>query len=142
MDVEERTVARGVGVRDKTIRLTVNGTGHERTVPVRRSLSDFLRDDLGLTGTHVGCEHGVCGACTILMDGHPVRSCLLFAVQADGSELTTIEGLAEYKEPNPLTPFPAKEGGTGSSYTGTTVAAEGKPSAPGATHPPLPSQGR
>jgi carbon-monoxide dehydrogenase small subunit len=65
-------------------------------------LSDFLRHDLGLTGTHVGCEHGVCGACTILLDGAPVRSCLMFAVQADGHEITTVEGLANNGELNPL----------------------------------------
>jgi len=71
----------------------VNGTRHERAVEPRLLLSDFLRHELGLTGTHVGCEHGVCGACTILLDGAPVRSCLLFAVQADGHDLTTVEGL-------------------------------------------------
>ncbi len=75
------------------ISLTVNGERRQETVPVRRLLSDFLRDDLGLTGTHVGCEHGVCGACTILLDGSPVRSCLTLAVQADGHELTTVEGI-------------------------------------------------
>jgi carbon-monoxide dehydrogenase small subunit len=74
--------------------VTVNGTPHERTVSVRRSLVDFIREDLGLTGSHVGCEHGVCGACTVLMDGDPIRACLLLAVQADGTELTTVEGLA------------------------------------------------
>ena len=81
------------------VALTVNGRPYQRPVEARLSLADFLRDDLGLTGTHVGCEHGVCGACTILMDGRPVRSCLLFAVQADGSELTTIEGLAALPAP-------------------------------------------
>ncbi|MDI6773223.1 MAG: (2Fe-2S)-binding protein [bacterium] len=75
------------------IRLRVNGSEVARTVEVRRTLSDFLREDLGLTGTHVGCEHGVCGACTVLLDGQPVRSCLLFAVQADGAEVTTVEAL-------------------------------------------------
>jgi carbon-monoxide dehydrogenase small subunit len=77
-----------------SIRLTVNG--HERTgeVEPRLLLSDFLRHRLGLTGTHVGCEHGVCGACTVLIDGEPQRSCLTFAVQADGVQLTTVEGLA------------------------------------------------
>ncbi len=76
------------------IQVTVNGKSHARTVEPRLLLSDFLRHDLGLTGTHVGCEHGVCGACTILVDGEPVRSCLMFAVQADGRELSTVEGLA------------------------------------------------
>jgi len=76
------------------IRLQVNGVEHEVAVPARRLLSDALRHDLGLTGTHVGCEHGVCGACTILVDGTPMRSCLMFAVSAAGSELTTVEGLA------------------------------------------------
>jgi carbon-monoxide dehydrogenase small subunit len=79
---------------ERTVRLTVNGVPRETTVPVRRLLSDALRHDLGLTGTHVGCEHGVCGACTVLLDGEPVRSCLLLAVQADGHAVTTVEGLA------------------------------------------------
>ena len=70
---------------ERTITLTVNGVPREATVPVRRLLSDALRHDLGLTGTHVGCEHGVCGACTVLVDGEPVRSCLMLAVQADGA---------------------------------------------------------
>ncbi len=77
-----------------TIVLTVNGVRHEIGLPVRRLLSDAIRHDLGLTGTHVGCEHGVCGACTVLMDGRPVRSCLLLAVSADGAAITTVEGLA------------------------------------------------
>ncbi len=76
------------------IRLTVNGTLHAVSVPARRLLSDCLRHDLRLTGTHVGCEHGVCGACTVLLDGVPVRSCLMLAVSADGSAITTVEGLA------------------------------------------------
>lgn len=74
--------------------LRVNGRRVVEDVPERLLLSDFLRHTLGLTGTHVGCEHGVCGACTVLLDGAPVRSCLLFAVQADGAEVTTIEGVA------------------------------------------------
>jgi carbon-monoxide dehydrogenase small subunit len=74
--------------------VTVNGTRHEREVEPRMLLSDFLRHELGLTGTHVGCEHGVCGACTILVDGVPMRSCLMFAVQARDCALTTVEGLA------------------------------------------------
>ncbi|MCB9136963.1 MAG: (2Fe-2S)-binding protein [Caldilineaceae bacterium] len=77
-----------------TIRLTVNGEEIERDVEPRLLLSDFLRHELRLTGTHVGCEHGSCGACTILLDGQAVRSCIMFAVQADGHALTTIEGVA------------------------------------------------
>ena len=76
------------------VNVTVNGVPYKREVEARLLLSDFLRHDLGLTGTHVGCEHGVCGACTILLDGESVRSCLLFAVQADGHSITTVEGLA------------------------------------------------
>jgi carbon-monoxide dehydrogenase small subunit len=76
------------------VRLRVNGSEHHIAVPARRLLSDALRHDLGLTGTHVGCEHGVCGACTVLLDGRPVRSCLMLAVSAVGGELTTVEGLA------------------------------------------------
>ena len=78
---------------DSSIRLRVNGRAVERTVPARRSLADLLREDLGLTGTHVGCEHGVCGACTVLVDGRTARSCLLLAVQLEGAEVTTVEGL-------------------------------------------------
>ena len=74
------------------VRISVNGVPHDAAVPARRLLSDFLRHDLGYTGTHVGCEHGVCGACTVLIDGHAVRSCLLFAVTVDGAEVTTMEG--------------------------------------------------
>ena len=77
-----------------TITLTVNNQTYQRTVEPRLLLSDFLRHELGLTGTHVGCEHGVCGACTILLDGAAVRSCLMLAVQADGHTLQTVEGLA------------------------------------------------
>jgi carbon-monoxide dehydrogenase small subunit len=73
---------------------TVNGSRFEKQVEPRLLLSDFLRHELQLTGTHVGCEHGVCGACTVLLDGVAVRSCLMFAVQADGHEITTVEGLA------------------------------------------------
>lgn len=76
------------------VRLTVNGTEYERDVEVRKTLADFLRYDLGLRGTHLGCEHGVCGACTILLDDVSVRSCILYAVQADGADLLTVEGLA------------------------------------------------
>ena len=78
----------------RTITVTVNGVPREATVPVRRLLSDALRHDLELTGTHVGCEHGVCGCCTVLIDGRPARSCLVFAVSVRGSQVTTVEGLA------------------------------------------------
>jgi aerobic-type carbon monoxide dehydrogenase small subunit (CoxS/CutS family) len=74
--------------------VTVNGRGYARDVEPRLLLSDFLRHELRLTGTHVGCEHGVCGACTVLVDGEPARACLMLAVQADGAEITTVEGLA------------------------------------------------
>lgn len=77
-----------------TIKLSINGTTYERHVETRRLLSDFIRHDVGLTGTHVGCEHGVCGACTILFDGEPIRACLMFAVQAVGHEVKTVESLA------------------------------------------------
>jgi aerobic carbon-monoxide dehydrogenase small subunit len=76
------------------VRVRVNGRAYAEAVPPRLLLSDFLRHGLGLTGTHVGCEHGVCGACTVLLDGEAVRSCLLLAVQAHGAEVTTVEGLA------------------------------------------------
>jgi aerobic-type carbon monoxide dehydrogenase small subunit (CoxS/CutS family) len=90
----------------RSISLTVNGRRYERQVEPRLLLSDFLRHELGLTGTHVGCEHGVCGACTVLLDGEPVRSCLLLAVQADGREVTTVEGLAAIGGgPNSLHPL-------------------------------------
>jgi carbon-monoxide dehydrogenase small subunit len=81
-------------VSNRQVRLTINGREYSGHVEPRKLLTDFLRDDLGLTGTHVGCEHGVCGACTILFNGEPVRSCLLFAVQANGAELKTVEGVA------------------------------------------------
>ena len=74
-------------------RITVNGKSHARMVESRLTLTDFLRHELGLTGTHLGCEHGVCGACTVLVDGRTARACLMFAVQANGSEVTTVEGL-------------------------------------------------
>jgi aerobic-type carbon monoxide dehydrogenase small subunit (CoxS/CutS family) len=77
-----------------TIETIVNGQQHHLSVPSRKLLSDFIREDLRLTGTHVGCEHGVCGSCTVLLDGRPVRSCLLFAPQADGASIETIEALA------------------------------------------------
>jgi len=85
-----------------TLSVEVNGRRYERAVEPRTLLSDFLRHDLGLHGTHVGCEHGVCGACTIELDGVPVRSCLLFAVQVDGCRITTIEGIAPDGELTPL----------------------------------------
>jgi carbon-monoxide dehydrogenase small subunit len=79
---------------DVAIEMTVNGVKRRATVPARLTLADYLRERCGLTGTHVGCEHGVCGACTVIVDGEAVRSCLVFAVQADGGEVTTIEGIA------------------------------------------------
>ncbi len=85
-----------------TVRLTVNGTAYERTVEARLTLADFLRDELDLTGTHLGCEHGVCGACTILYNGDAVRACLLLVVQADGADLQTVEGLAPGETLHPL----------------------------------------
>ncbi|MFQ5813290.1 MAG: (2Fe-2S)-binding protein [Anaerolineae bacterium] len=85
-----------------TVTVTVNGAHYERTVEPRLLLSDFLRHHVGLTGTHVGCEHGVCGACTVLFDGQPVRSCLMFAVQANGHEVTTVEALGTPENLHPL----------------------------------------
>ncbi|MSP98226.1 MAG: (2Fe-2S)-binding protein [Betaproteobacteria bacterium] len=84
------------------IRLTVNGKAVEGAVEPRISLADFLREDLRLTGTHLGCEHGVCGACTILVDGDAMRSCLMFAVQADGASVTTVEGITPQAGLSPL----------------------------------------
>jgi aerobic carbon-monoxide dehydrogenase small subunit len=81
-------------MNERTIRLTVNGRPYEKTVEVRKTLADFLREDLELTGTHLGCEHGVCGACTIVLDGSAVRSCLMFAAQVNGGDILTVEGLA------------------------------------------------
>ena len=89
-------------MNERGIRVTVNGRVYERTVEVRKTLADFLRDDLDLTGTHLGCEHGVCGACTIVLDGAAVRSCLLFAVQMHGREIQTVESLADGDRLNPL----------------------------------------
>jgi aerobic carbon-monoxide dehydrogenase small subunit len=80
--------------RKKTIHVTVNGEEYEREVEVRKTLADFLREDLGLRGTHLGCEHGVCGACTVLFNDSSVRSCIIYAAQADRTEILTIEGLA------------------------------------------------
>ena len=90
----------------QTITVTINNKSYQRTIEPRLLLSDFLRHELGLTGTHVGCEHGVCGACTILVDGVAVRSCLMLAVQVDGRELMTVEGLA----PNPDELHPLQQG--------------------------------
>ena len=75
------------------VEIAVNGEPKQTSVDPRKTLADFVREDCGLTGTHLGCEHGVCGACTVLLDGEAVRSCLLFAVQADGAEITTVEGI-------------------------------------------------
>lgn len=87
---------------DHSITVTVNGTTHQQTVDDRLTLADFLRERLRLTGTHLGCEHGVCGACTVIVNGAAVRSCLMLAVQADGAEVETVEGLAANGELTPL----------------------------------------
>ena len=84
------------------VTLDVNGQRYEAEVEPRRTLADAIRDDCGLTGTHLGCEHGVCGACTVLLDGRPVRSCLMFAVQAEGAKIRTVEGLADGDALHPL----------------------------------------
>jgi carbon-monoxide dehydrogenase small subunit len=89
-------------MKERTIRVAVNGHPREATVEVRKTLADFLRDDLELTGTHLGCEHGVCGACTVILDGAAVRSCLLFAAQVNGRSVETVEGLADGEVLNPL----------------------------------------
>ena len=86
----------------RTIAVTVNGTQYEKEVPVRITLADFIRYELGLTGTHLGCEHGVCGACTVLVNGDAVRSCLMLAVQAEGSKVVTVEGLSNDADLTPL----------------------------------------
>ena len=86
----------------RSIKLRVNGREYERTVEVRLTLADFLRHELDLTGTHLGCEHGMCGACTVLFNGEAIRSCLMLAVQADGADLSTVEGLAQGEELTPL----------------------------------------
>jgi len=85
-----------------TISVKVNGVAYERDVESRLLLGDFLRENLNLTGTHFGCEHGVCGACTVLLNGQSIRSCLMFAVQADGCEITTVEGLGDPEHMHPL----------------------------------------
>ncbi|MCP4643014.1 MAG: (2Fe-2S)-binding protein, partial [bacterium] len=84
------------------ITVTVNGTQYERDVEPRMLLSDFLRHELGLTGTHVGCEHGVCGTCTVILNGQAIRSCLMFAVQANGHQIETVEGLGTMDDLHPL----------------------------------------
>ena len=84
------------------ITLNVNGAAYRANVEARKTLVDAIREDCGLTGTHIGCEHGVCGACTVLVDGEPVRACLMFAVQANGKAIRTVEGLAEGAELHPL----------------------------------------
>ena len=89
-------------MKERAIRVTVNGRIHEGTVEARKTLADFLREDLALTGTHLGCEHGVCGACTVIVDGAAVRSCLLFAAQMHGHEIQTVESLADGDRLNPL----------------------------------------
>jgi len=86
----------------RAITLTINGKNYHVTVEPRRTLVDVIRDDCGLTGTHIGCEHGVCGSCTVLLDGEPVRACLMFAVQADGRRLRTVEGLQQDGKLHPL----------------------------------------
>jgi aerobic-type carbon monoxide dehydrogenase small subunit (CoxS/CutS family) len=86
----------------RTISVSVNGASYSRVVETRRTLADFLRLDLGLTGTHLGCEHGVCGACTVRVDGEAVRSCLMLAVQANGKQVMTVEGLARDGQLSPL----------------------------------------
>ena len=83
----------------REVEVRVNGVARKVTIEPRLTLADFLRERCGLTGTHLGCEHGVCGACTVLLDGAAVRSCLVFAVQADGAEVTTVEGLAPRRRP-------------------------------------------
>jgi carbon-monoxide dehydrogenase small subunit len=89
-------------MNERAIRVTVNGRLHTATVEVRKTLADFLREDLDLTGTHLGCEHGVCGACTVILDGAAVRSCLMFAAQVDGRRIETVEGLADGETLSPL----------------------------------------
>jgi len=93
------TVSKGATIE---VTFTINGNRFVADLEPRRSLSDVIREDVGLTGTHLGCEHGVCGACTIMLDGQPARSCLMLAVQADGAEITTIEGLADGDQLHPI----------------------------------------
>ncbi|HEX4806120.1 MAG TPA: (2Fe-2S)-binding protein [Conexibacter sp.] len=101
----------GEPVERTEVELTVNGERVRRSVPVRMLLVDFLRDELELTGTHAGCEHGICGACTVLVDGEPARSCITLAAQADGAEVTTVEGLTPPDGLNPMqAAFKARHG--------------------------------
>jgi carbon-monoxide dehydrogenase small subunit len=101
--------AAAAGHTRRTVTLTVNGVRRSAEVDVRRTLSDLLRHDFALTGTHVGCEHGVCGACTVLLDGAPVRSCLLFAVSVDGLSVTTVEGLGALRPDGTVTVTPVQQ---------------------------------
>jgi len=89
-------------IKRREITLTINGTDHTIAVEPRRTLVDVIRDDCGQTGTHIGCEHGVCGACTVLIDNEPVRACLMFAVQAEGRSIRTVEGLQQGEQLHPL----------------------------------------
>jgi carbon-monoxide dehydrogenase small subunit len=102
----------------RTVTLTVTGTTYTVTVPVRKTLLDFVRADLLLTGAHGGCEHGVCGCCNVLLDGEIVRSCILFAVQADGHEVTTIEGIGTARQMHPLQQAFAEYHGLGGGWPG------------------------
>tara|TARA_B100000809_G_C14723862_1_gene382414 strand:- start:53 stop:532 length:480 start_codon:yes stop_codon:yes gene_type:complete len=88
--------------KNMDINLTVNGRSHAVSVAPRKTLADVIREDCGQTGTHLGCEHGICGACTVIVDGAPIRSCLMFGVQADGAEIRTVEGLANGNELHPM----------------------------------------
>ncbi len=87
---------------ERSVQMTINGASQSVDVDPRRSLADVIREDVGLTGTHLGCEHGVCGACTILLDGEPARACLMLAVQADGADIVTIEGLGSWDDMHPV----------------------------------------
>lgn len=97
------------GITRQQVTITINGVPRSAEVESRRTLADFIRHDLGLTGTHLGCEHGVCGACTVLLDGLPVRSCLVFAATADGHEITTVEGLADLRPDGTLALSPVQQ---------------------------------
>ena len=88
--------------RKAAITLNINGRGYPIEVESRRTLADAIREDCGQTGTHIGCEHGICGACTVIVDGEPVRSCVMFAVQADGKKIRTVEGLAQGDKLHPM----------------------------------------